>query len=169
MMKNLSAKQETRVWSLCWKDPLKKEMATHSSILAWRIPWTEEPGGLQSMESQRRWTWLATTQQTTRTKRSLLVKGSSLLHLVCWEYLPRIYVAFLKSFSASTEMTLNYSHCWQLFVLMEPVWGVHRVPGSRECGFTLLALSALTGAMLYNPTLPQGVGFYLSVFFLFAC
>ena len=38
---------------LCWEDPLEKEVASHSSILAWRIPWTEEPSGLQSMESQR--------------------------------------------------------------------------------------------------------------------
>ena len=45
--------QETWVWSLGWEDPLEKEMATHSSILAWRISWTEEPGGLQSMGSQR--------------------------------------------------------------------------------------------------------------------
>ena len=45
--------QETQVPSLGWKDLLEKEMATHSSILAWRIPWTEEPGGLQSMGSQR--------------------------------------------------------------------------------------------------------------------
>ena len=43
------AMRETWVWSLGWEDPLEKEMATHSSILAWRIPWTEEPGGLQSM------------------------------------------------------------------------------------------------------------------------
>ena len=53
MVKSLSAMWETRVQSLGWKDPLKKEMATHSSILAWKIPWTEEPGGLQSVESQR--------------------------------------------------------------------------------------------------------------------
>ena len=45
--------QETRVQSLGWEDPLEKEVAPHSSILAWRIPWTEEPGGLQSVESQR--------------------------------------------------------------------------------------------------------------------
>ena len=44
---------ETPVRSLGWKDPLEKEMANHSSILAWKIPWTEEPGGLQSMGSQR--------------------------------------------------------------------------------------------------------------------
>ena len=45
--------QELRVWSLDWEDPLQKEIATHSSIFAWKIPWTEEPGGLQSMGSQR--------------------------------------------------------------------------------------------------------------------
>ena len=50
---NLPAMQETQVQSLGWEDPLEKEMATHSSILAWRIPWTEEPGRLQSMGSQR--------------------------------------------------------------------------------------------------------------------
>ena len=47
-LKRLSAMWETWVRSLGWKDPLEKEMATHSSILAWRIPWTKEPGGLQS-------------------------------------------------------------------------------------------------------------------------
>ena len=53
MVKNLPAVQETWVQSLGWEDPLEKGIATHSSILAWRIPWTEEPGGLQSMGSQR--------------------------------------------------------------------------------------------------------------------
>ena len=52
MVKNLPVMQETRVQSLGWEDSLEKGMATHSSILAWRIPWTEEPGGLQSMGSQ---------------------------------------------------------------------------------------------------------------------
>ena len=53
MVKCLPAMQETQVRSLGWEDPLEKEMATHSSTLAWRIPWTEEPGGLQYMGSQR--------------------------------------------------------------------------------------------------------------------
>ena len=53
MVKNLSAMQETPVWSLGREDPLEKKMATHSSILVWRIPWTEDPGGLQLMGSQR--------------------------------------------------------------------------------------------------------------------
>ena len=52
-IKHLPAMQETQVRSLGWEDPLKKEMATHYSILVWRIPWTEEPGGLQSMGLQR--------------------------------------------------------------------------------------------------------------------
>ena len=53
MVKNLPIIQETCVQSLGWEDPLEKEMATHSSILAWKIPWIGEPGGLQLMESQR--------------------------------------------------------------------------------------------------------------------
>ena len=53
VIKCLPVLRETRVQSLGWKDPLEKEMATHSSTLAWKIPWTEEPGRLQSMESQR--------------------------------------------------------------------------------------------------------------------
>ena len=52
MVKCLPAMRETQVQSLGWEDPLEKEMVTHSSTLAWRIPWTEEPDGLQSMESQ---------------------------------------------------------------------------------------------------------------------
>ena len=53
MVKHLPTMQETWVQSLGWEDLLEKEMATHSSILAWKIPWTEEPGRLQSMGSQR--------------------------------------------------------------------------------------------------------------------
>ena len=51
--KSLPAVQDSDVWSLAWEDPLEKEMATHSSILAWRIPWTEEPCGLQSTGSPK--------------------------------------------------------------------------------------------------------------------
>ena len=53
MVKCLPAMRETQVRSLGQEDSLEKEMATHSSILAWKIPWTEEPGGLQSMGSQK--------------------------------------------------------------------------------------------------------------------
>ena len=53
MVKHLPTMRDTQVPSLGWEDPLEKGMATHSSILAWRIPWREEPGRLQSMGSQR--------------------------------------------------------------------------------------------------------------------
>ena len=53
MGKNLPAMQETQIQSLDWEDPLEKEMATHSSVISWKILWTEETGGLQSMGSQR--------------------------------------------------------------------------------------------------------------------
>ena len=59
-----------RVWSLGQEDPLEKEMATHSSILAWEIPWTEEPGRLQVMGSQKSWTWLS--NETTTPKGPLM-------------------------------------------------------------------------------------------------
>ena len=62
VVKNLPASAEDRVdASLDWEDPLEKEMATHSSILTWKIPWTEEPGGLQSMHCKE----LDTTEQLT--------------------------------------------------------------------------------------------------------
>ena len=63
-VKNLPAIQETWVWSLSWEDPLEEEMATHSNILAWRIPWTEETGGLRCMKLQKSWTqlgWITTS------------------------------------------------------------------------------------------------------------
>ena len=69
MVKNLLAMRETWVWSLGWKYLLEKGMATYSSILVWRIPWTEEPGGLQSMGSQRiGYNWVTNTTPTTRLK-----------------------------------------------------------------------------------------------------
>ena len=64
---------ETRVRSLGWEDPLEKEMSTHSSILVWRIPWTEEPGGLQSTGSQRvRHEWVTSLSLICKQKNLLL-------------------------------------------------------------------------------------------------
>ena len=67
IVNNLPAVQETQFLPLGWKDPLEKEMTTHSSILAWEILWTEEPGRLQSMGSQRIRHDLATKQQQLET------------------------------------------------------------------------------------------------------
>ena len=68
VVKNSPRMQETWVWSLGWEDHLEKEMATHSSILAWEILWTEETGGLQSMGLQRVGQDWATKQQTSNNK-----------------------------------------------------------------------------------------------------
>ena len=65
VIKNLPTMQETWIWSLGWEDPLEKDMATYSSILAWRIPWTEDSGGLQSMGSQSvRHDWVTNSRPT---------------------------------------------------------------------------------------------------------
>ena len=58
MVKNLPVNQEMKISSLDWEDPLEKKMTTDSNILSWEIPWTEEPGGLQSMGLQKSWTHL---------------------------------------------------------------------------------------------------------------
>ena len=69
MVKNSSAMQKTWVWSLGWDDLLEKEMATHFSILAWRVPWTKEPGGLQSMGVQRiGHDWVTNSTQSAKTR-----------------------------------------------------------------------------------------------------
>ena len=73
-------RQETWLRTLGWEDPLKKEMATHSSILAWEIPWTEEPGRLRSMGSQKSQTWLS--DQTTNLTDCLLCAEYCADHLV---------------------------------------------------------------------------------------
>ena len=80
MIKNLPTMQETEVWSPGQEDPLEKEMATHSSIFAWRILWTEEPGMLQSLGSQRvRHNWV--TNRMDLPKYSLVVQGLGLCAL----------------------------------------------------------------------------------------
>ena len=76
MVKNLPAVQETQVQFLSQEDPLEKGMATQSSILAWRIPWTEEPGGLQSTGSQRVEHDWATNTTTTINLNSHVASGS---------------------------------------------------------------------------------------------
>ena len=78
-VKNLPAMQETWVESLGWGDPLEKDMTTYSSVLAWRIPWTEEPGRLQSMGSQRVGHDLATKEQR---RRKTKTKSLTLHHTV---------------------------------------------------------------------------------------
>ena len=87
MVKNLPAMQETWVGSLGWEDSLGKGMATHSSILAWRIPWTEEPGSLQSRASQRvkhNWVTNIPSQHT-----EMHFTATNLLLTLSWVYLSK--------------------------------------------------------------------------------
>ena len=94
-VKNLPAMQETWVWSLGWEDHLGEEMATYSGILAWRIPWTEEPGGLQSTGSQRMWhNWATNTHTHTHTHTSFTWRFFffCFFHLfLCTEFLCALY------------------------------------------------------------------------------
>ena len=73
--------QQSRVLTLGEKDPLEKEMATHSSILAWKIPWTEEAGGLLSMGSQKSWTQLRLNRNSSNHRISDLAIEAKLYHI----------------------------------------------------------------------------------------
>ena len=99
--------QESRIRSLDGGDPLEKEMATHSSILSWEIPWREEPGGLYSMGSQKSWTPPGDLTTTTFVEYILVVKMN-----VCGTlYFYYIYLWFLFSFSSvlfKVEQTVFY-------------------------------------------------------------
>ena len=89
-IKNLPAMQEMQVRSLGQKDPLEKGMATHSSVLAWRFPWTEEPGGLQSMELQRvghNWATNTHTSDDLAVSKKLEFQGYWLKPPCTWVYM----------------------------------------------------------------------------------
>ena len=120
-VKRLPARRETWVRSLGQEDPLEKEMATHSSILAWRIPWMEEPGALQSTGSQRvRHDWATSlTHSLTRNKVTVSrIHGSPLQNL----FNVHLYLFYL----VDTFMTLSMSF------LCRPVFVSHHNP--REAG-----------------------------------
>ena len=95
MVKRLPTMPETRVWTLSQEDLLEKEMATHSSILAWEISWTEEPGGLQSMGSQRvghDWATHYLSISWPKLCLNVLFTGGQFMPLSCpvtWEVIPQ--------------------------------------------------------------------------------
>ena len=126
MVNILSATQETWTWILGWEDTLEEEMATHSSILAWRIPWTEEPGGLQSMRLQRvRHDWDTNTHMLV--ERSLTYKH---LHLIFSNFLAGD-VSFFENYRweilvnmssrvSFTEARFKPSFLWLLLSTLTP-------------------------------------------------
>ena len=95
MVKNLPAMQEAWIWSLGWEDPMEKEMVTFSSILTWRIPWTGEPGRLQSTGLQRvRHDWATSLSLSNRFSRQW---PESLSVFSCFFRLTRTFHIFLPS------------------------------------------------------------------------
>ena len=159
MVKKLLALQETWVQSLGWEDPLEAGMATYSSIPAWRIPWTEEPGGLQSMESQSDMTeWLSTVHSTSHLKHFFwMLNGASLVAQIV-KRLPAVWetrVRFLGwEDTLEKEMATHSSTlAWKIPWTEEPgrlqFMGSQRV---RHDWVTSLSLS-LNGAQKTNPSL----------------
>ena len=115
-LKHLPGMRETQVRSLDQEDPLEKEMATHSSTLAWRIPWREEPGRLQSMGSQRvGHNWL------TSLSRFILTEFWEILHIVCTN--PLIFSWYMAYFFILLNVFWGGVFCFLGFFNVEiPIW-----------------------------------------------
>ena len=107
-VKHLPVMQKTQVQSLGWKDPLEKEMATHSSILVWRMQWTEEPSGLQSMGSQRvRHDW-ATTLRV-----NLKCSSQERIHnYVWWWTVSRLMWSFCNIYKYEIIVLYTWNQCY---------------------------------------------------------
>ena len=108
LVKNLPAIRETQARSLGWDDPLEKGMATHSNILPWRIPWTEEPGGLQSMRSPWTWSWLPRVGRDWATNTHT---ATPVNHGYCWKTTKvQIWVWIFPSGSLEVVPKFRYTH-----------------------------------------------------------
>ena len=117
-VKNLPAVRETGVQSLAQKDPLEKGMATHSSILAWRISWTEEPCGLQSMGSQRvghDWMTNTSISPVTAGEAYQFCKPSRVLWAYCWA--SKVLCVYSKCIHG--EWVKN---TWVVWFHVSPIW-----------------------------------------------
>ena len=123
MVKHLPAVQQTWVRSLGWEDPLEKEMATHSNILSWKIPWTEEPGSLQSMGVTKSQTWLSDFTFTFH------------FHWSVWFTLRRVWesttsFAEWASWGRGKIVCYLFSCVW----LFAAPWTIYSPQGSSVCG-----------------------------------
>ena len=122
------AMQETRVQSLCWEDPLEKEMAIYSSVLAWRIPWTKEPGELQSVKLQKiKHNWATNTTLLTAPRSTL----HSALHRVgtkcMWVNSRATALFFNKQTLEKRKGDLNWMTIWILLLLLALVMTLHNI------------------------------------------
>ena len=135
MVRNLPAVRETRVQSLGQEDPLEKEMATHSSTLAWKIPWTEEPGRLKSMGSQR-------VGHDWATLFFFFLNGEGLLSIL-------IFVSQIESMNCSNTNTVFFfvfiGEWWNLIYIFRSLSKEkHTNPGGVSCGQQSVQGSLLT-------------------------
>ena len=113
-VKNLPAMQDTRVQSLGLENSLEKVIATHSSVLAWRIPWTEQPGGLQSMGSQRvGYNWITNTHTYTYTHKSQVTLAIHILTLNL-RGLNHQRFLFHSSYMPFSEQLVALSHTYSI-------------------------------------------------------
>ena len=136
VVKNLPAMPETWVWSQGWEDPLEEGMATHSSILAWRIPWTEEPGGLQSMGSQNQ-IRLRDSTVTATTKKHSQIQAQGLSICVTSIH----FHALSETWTTSKNVGEKGSLIWACVRTRNELWKVpdrylkkkHHLPGSLLC------------------------------------
>ena len=103
MVINLPAKQETQVQSLVQEDPLEEEMANHSSILVWRISWTEEPGGLHVHVVMKSWAWLSHTTPL------VFIHSSTKRYMDCFQVLEIIKIMFYKHLCAAICVATKFS------------------------------------------------------------
>ena len=143
--------QEAWVQSLGWEDPLDKEMATHSSILAWKISWTEEPGGLQSMGSQRvGHNWATNTYLLTLNNKYLseirvihltfICPCSMCLSALLLPFEDNIMVSYLASDESRVSRNQNEHHTWNTWPIITDI--VHKLPADfkEKCRFSQLML-----------------------------
>ena len=148
-VKNLPAVQETRVRSLGWEDPLEKEMATHSSILAWKMSLTEEPGGLQSMGSQRvGHHWATNTNQNNKSSKR---KGQtqSISHSVMSDPATPWIVACQAPLSMGI-LQARILGCHSLLQGIFPIQGSN--PGLPHCRWILYHLSHQVALKIHKGT-----------------
>ena len=155
MVKNPPAMQETKVWSLGQEFPLEKEMATHSSILAWRIPWTEESGRHQSMGSQRvAYDWTTNTQTHTHIMKKRLNKLS----------IEDMYLNIIKTIMTSPQLIL------MLFIrsvmsLCNPMTIAHQASLYFTISWSLLKVMFIESVMSSNDTILCHAPFLLPLLF----
>ena len=137
---------ESWVWSLVWEGPLEKGIATHSSMLAWRIPWIEEPGELQSMESQRVGCDWVTECTHTHTHTQSSNWQNYILKL--WGHTLQYPVIPL---SHSPSVLLNLWSCWDKENISSAVQKIEiSCPLDSELAYELLLKKIFTGTFSYN-------------------